>query len=46
MEVGGGDLRSLVLRAAPPVVPMGRPGTINTTKYDEVILHASSQDIS
>lgn len=45
MEVGGGDLRSLVLRATPPVVPTGRPGTVSTTKYDEVILHASSQDI-
>lgn len=45
MEVGGDDLRSLVLRAIPPVVPKGRLGTIYAKKYDEVILDASFQDI-
>ncbi len=44
MEASGADLRSLVLSAIPPVVPTGRPGTISTTRYDEVILHASFQD--
>lgn len=41
MEVSGADLRSLLLRATPPVVPTGRPGTISTTKYDEVTLLTS-----
>ncbi len=45
MEVCGADLRSLVLSATPLVVPAGRSGTISTTKYDEVILHASLRDI-
>ncbi len=44
MEVGG-DLRSLKLRATPPVVPKGRLETVCATGYDEVIPCASLQDI-
>ncbi len=44
LEVGGDDLRSLFLHATiPPVVPKVRMGTICTTRYDEVSLHASWQ---
>lgn len=46
MEVGGVDLRSLVLHATPPVVPKGRLGTVYTTRYDEVILLAALGNIS
>lgn len=46
MEVGGDELRSLVLHATPPVVPKGRLGTIYTTRYDEVILLAALGNVS
>lgn len=46
MEVGGDDLRSLVLHAAPPVVPKGRLGTIHITRYDEVTLLAALGNVS
>lgn len=46
MEVGGVDLRSLVLHATPPVVPKGPPVTVRNTEYDEVILLAALGNIS